>query len=317
MNSLIIPVYKNAENIPSLLAALKYLNEQIAGLEVVFVVDGSPDTSAKLLTESLPTTGLNAQLLLLSRNFGSYAAIRAGLIAARGERFAVMAADLQEPPELVTTFFKVLETEPFDIVIASRESRSDPFLSRLASNSFWAMYKRFVVPDIPNGGVDVFACNRAFCDQLLKLDESHSSLVALLFWMGFRRKEVTYTRQERQLGKSAWTFSKKYAYFKDSIFSFTDIPIKFLTWIGSLGILFSVVMALIVLVGRLTGWVNVPGYSATILTVIFFGAVNLLGLGIIGTYAWRTYENTKRRPASLVMSKKFYPASTSISQLNL
>ena len=76
-----------------------------------------------------------------------------------------------------------------------------------------------------------------------------------------------------------------------------------LTWIGTLGILFSVMMALIVLLGRLTGWVNVPGYSATVLTIIFFGALNLLGLGIIGTYAWRTYENTKRRPSALVMTQ--------------
>lgn len=303
MNSLIIPVYKNLENIPSLLAALEELDRQIANLEVVFVVDGSPDSSASLLTQLLPASGLRAQLLLLSRNFGSYAAIRAGLIAARGERFAVMAADLQEPPELVTTFFTVLESEPVDIVIATRETRADPFLSRLASNMFWKLYKKFVVPEMPEGGVDVFACNLTFRNNLLQLDESHSSLVALLFWMGFRRKVVSYTRLARLHGKSAWTFKKKYIYFKDSIFSFTDAPIKLLSWIGTLGILFSVMMALIVLLGRLTGWVNVPGYSATVLTIIFFGALNLLGLGIIGTYAWRTYENTKRRPSALVMTQ--------------
>jgi len=156
MNSLIIPVYKNSENIPSLIEALKELDQQISNLEVVFVVDGSPDSSAKLLTETLPTSGITAQLLLLSRNFGSFAAIRAGLKAACGERFAVMAADLQEPPELVTTFFKMIESEPVDIVIATRESRSDPLLSRLASNMFWKLYKKFVVPEMPEGGVDVF-----------------------------------------------------------------------------------------------------------------------------------------------------------------
>lgn len=308
MNSLIIPVYKNEENISSLITALKELDRQIANLEVVFVVDGSPDTSAAMLSKLLPTTGLRAQLLLLSRNFGSYAAIRAGLQSARGERFAVMAADLQEPPELVTTFFEVLESEPVDIVIATRESRSDPFLSRLASDMFWKMYKKFVVPEIPEGGVDVFGCNIMFRNHLLHLDESHSSLVAQLFWMGFRRKAVSYTRLARQHGKSAWTFKKKYIYFKDSIFSFTDLPIKLLTWVGVVGILFSVMIALTVLVGRLLGWVSVPGYSATVLTVIFFGALNLFGLGIIGTYAWRTYENTKRRPSALVMKRIDFPS---------
>lgn len=303
MNSLIIPVYRNAENIPSLLVALKDLDRLITNLEVVFVVDGSPDSSANLLTQLLPKSGLRTQLLLLSRNFGSYAAIRAGLIAASGERFAVMAADLQEPPELVTKFFTILESEPVDIVIATRESRADPFLSKLASNMFWKLYRKFIVPEMPEGGVDVFACNLNFRNNLIKLDESHSSLVALLFWMGFRRKVVNYTRLARQHGKSAWTVKKKYNYFKDSIFSFTDAPIKLLTWIGTLGVLFSVMMALIVLFGRLTGLVNVPGYSATVLTIIFFGALNLLGLGIVGTYAWRTYENTKRRPSALVMTQ--------------
>ena len=310
MNSLIIPVYKNAESILSLLSVLKELDRQIANLEVVVVVDGSPDSSAHLLTQLLPASGLTAQLLILSRNFGSYAAIRAGLQAARGEQFAVMAADLQEPPELVITFFKVLENEPVDIVIATRESRADPLLSRLASNIFWKLYKKFVVPEMPEGGVDVFACNLTFRNNLLQLDESHSSLVALLFWMGFRRKVVSYTRLARQYGKSAWTFKKKYTYLKDSIFSFTDVPIKLLTWVGTLGILFSVMMALAVLIGRLTGWVSVPGYSATVLTIIFFGALNLLGLGIIGTYAWRTYENTKRRPSALVMTQINFSSTT-------
>ena len=303
MNSLIIPVYKNAENIPSLIHALKKLNGEIENLEVVFVVDGSPDTSAGLLTQLLPLSGLNAQLLLLSRNFGSYAAIRAGLIAAKGERFAVMAADLQEPPWLVNAFFKVLENDPVDIVIASRESRDDPLFSRVASNMFWAVYKKFVVPEMPDGGVDVFGCNLVFRDQLVQLDESHSSLVALLFWMGFRRKEISYSRLARQHGKSAWTFKKKYVYLKDSVFSFTDVPIKLLTCIGTIGILFSTLMAMVILLSRTFGWIIVPGYSATILTIIFFGAVNLLGLGIVGTYSWRTYENTKRRPSVLVMTR--------------
>lgn len=306
MNSLVIPVYKNEENIPALLIALKQLNQVIHNLEIVFVVDGSPDRSASLLTELLPSAGLNAQLLLLSRNFGSFAAIREGLRAAQGERFAVMAADLQEPPELVANFFKILETDPVDVVIATRLSRSDPFFSRIASELFWRLYKKFVVPEMPTGGVDVFACNSIFRHHLLLLEESHSSLVALLFWMGFRRKEIGYVRLAREQGKSAWTFSKKFTYLKDSLFSFTDTPIKLLTWTGTLGILFSAFFALAILIGRLSGWVNVPGYSATVLSVVFFGALNLLGLGIIGTYAWRTYENTKGRPSALVMSQVIF-----------
>lgn len=306
MNSLIIPIYKNAENIPHLLDDLKILNKKINNLETVFVVDGSPDNSAELLMKLLPQAQLNAQVLLLSRNFGSFSAIRAGLAAAKGECFAVMAADLQEPPELIIDFFRALSQEPVDIVIGVRESRSDPILSRLASNIFWRWYKAMVIPEIPKGGVDVFGCNKLFRDHLLTLEESHSSLVALIFWMGFRRKEFTYTRQKRQHGKSAWTFKKKIIYLKDSIFSFTDLPIKILSWMGSIGIILSILIGISVMVAKMNHWIEVPGYTATILVIVFFAAINLLGLGIIGTYAWRTYENTKRRPSSLVMKKIIY-----------
>ena len=303
MNSLIIPVYKNEENIPTLLRTLEELNKKIPSLEVVFVVDGSPDKSAALLQRILQGSTLTAQLIILSRNFGSFSAIRTGLQTARGQYFAVMAADLQEPPELVQLFFQTLATEEFDIVLAARESRIDPFFSKMNSTIFWKLYKKFVIPEMPEGGVDVFACNQIFRDHLLGLDESHSSLIALLFWMGFRRKIVPYKRLQRQKGRSSWTLRKKITYLKDSVFSFTDLPIRFLGWIGGLGVSVSLVMGLAVLWAKLGNWVEVPGYAATVILIIFFGAMNLSGLGIIGIYAWRTYENTKNRPLSLIMKQ--------------
>ncbi len=302
MNSIVIPVYKNEENIPYLLAALEKLNSCIDKLEVVFVVDGSPDNSAQLLKNSLSSCGFFSQLLLLSRNFGSFAAIRVGLEAAKGECFAVMAADLQEPPELIQQFFSILQTETdVDIVIAVRKKRSDPMMSRLASSLFWLCYRKMVMPEMPPGGVDIFGCNKIFRDNLLLLEESHSSLVGLVFWMGFTRKMVEYERQPRLHGKSTWTLAKKWNYLKDSIFSFTDRPVQFLSWIGLAGALISGCMGICVFIAKLLGWIQTPGYSATILTIIFFGTLNILGLGIVGTYAWRTYENTKKRPLSLVM----------------
>lgn len=308
MNSLIIPVYKNESTIPDLIQAIKGLSARLKGdLEVIFAVDGSPDQSAALLSQLLPESGLRAKLLLLSRNFGSFAAIRTGLTAAEGEYLAVMAADLQEPPELLLNFFHTLQSEPVDVVIGTRETRDDPFLSQLAANGFWLMYKKFVVPDMPHGGVDVFGCNRKFRDHLVRMEESHSSLVAQLFWMGFRRKIIGYTRLARPSGKSAWTFKKRFTYLQDSIFSFTDLPIRILTWIGVAGILFSVVLGCIVILAKLLNLIPVPGYAATVLVVAFFGAVNILGLGIVGTYAWRTYENTKRRPLAICTEELRFP----------
>lgn len=309
--SVIIPVYKNETSIPRLLDALSNMSNQLDGeMEAVFVVDGSPDQSFGLLRTALDKLEFPAQLLAHSRNFGSFPAIRTGLAAACGDYFGVMAADLQEPPDLLIAFFKALALDECDVAIGTRTGRNDPYVSRLASGLFWGLYRRLVVHDMPAGGVDVFGCNRVFRDQLLKLEESRSSLIALIFWLGFRRKLVSYERLERQEGKSSWTFRKKVDYMMDSIFAFTDYPIRLLIRIGVVGCMLSIVLGVLVFVGYLSGQITVPGYAATMLVVLFFGMLNLLGLGLVGTYAWRGYENSKQRPLAIIatsLANSFFP----------
>jgi glycosyltransferase involved in cell wall biosynthesis len=249
----------------------------------------------------------------LSRNFGSFSAIREGLRAANGRYFAVMAADLQEPPELVLSFFRALSEEPVDLVLGTRTSRADPLLSRLLSSLFWWVYRTVIEPQMPRGGVDVFGCNREFRDRLLALPESNSSLVGLLFWLGYRRKLISYARQPRLTGKSGWTFKKKLKYLFDSLFAFSDLPIRLLAFFGGLGLVASALVSVIVLIAKLLGLVAVPGYAATVLIVAFFSALNSFGLGVIGSYVWRTFENTKGRPLAIVMTTEEFtgaPVST-------
>lgn len=311
MLSIVIPVYRNAESIPDLLAALTHIanigqRDFNQATEVVFVVDGSPDNCHELLKQALPKESFASKLLLHSRNFGSFAAIRTGLIAATGDYFAVIAADLQEPPELVLQFLEKLLNSGCDVVVGHREDRDDPVLSRCASNTFWKLYKKFVISEIPEKGVDLFGCNQLFRDQLVSLEEANSSLVGLIFWLGFKREEVIYTRVARKHGKSAWTLKKKINYLFDSIFSFTDLPIRLLILFGFMGITISSLLSIIILVAKFYGSIVIPGYTATVLTVIFFGGINTLGLGIVGDYAWRTYENTKRRPLAVVMDAQVF-----------
>ncbi len=302
MLSLIIPVYRNEASIPELLTELQGLHQALAGaLEVVFVVDGSPDRCHELLRTLLPRTGLDATLVLLTRNFGAFAAVRMGLQQARGDTFAVMAADLQEPPELVLRMQAVLADGAVDVVVAERTLRHDPFWQRWQAALFWSLYRRYVVPEMPPGGVDIFACNRAFRDALLDLGESRSSLIAQIFWLGFRRAGVPYERQPRRHGQSAWTWRKKLAYLADSVFAFTDLPVRLLTRVGALGLLVAAVLGVVVLFGKLSGLIGVPGYAMTLIAILFFGALNLLSLGIVGTYAWRAYENTKQRPQAIAL----------------
>ena len=310
--SVVVPVYRNEESIPDLLAAVGRLNAALGhALEAVFVVDGSPDRSYERLDAALPASRLTARLIALSRNFGSFSAVREGLAAARGDYVAIMAADLQEPEALILDFFRALESEPVDVALGVRTGRDDPLTARLASSVFWWLYRRFVQPEIPSGGVDVFACNRAFRDHLLRLQESNTSLVGQIVWLGFRRKLIPYRRLPRRHGRSAWSLSRKVNYLLDSMFAFSDLPIRALTWAGAAGLVLSVALALTVLVAKLTGAIAVPGYAATVLTIIFFAALNSFGLGIIGSYTWRVYENTKRRPHAIVLFEKSFGQSES------
>ncbi|WP_273505751.1 glycosyltransferase family 2 protein [Fulvimarina manganoxydans] len=310
MLTLVIPVYRNEGSIPDLVRAIAGIAARCPeGFECVFVVDGSPDRSYERLRDLLPDAPFAAKLVLLSRNFGSFAAIRVGLETGEGDRFAVMAADLQEPPELVTEMDETLRGGNVDVVVGAREAREDPWRDRTLSAIFWRLYRRFVVPDMPPGGVDVFACNRIFRDTLLSMEERQSSLVAQIFWLGFRRATVTYKRRKRIHGRSAWTFAKKLNYLLDSIFAFTDLPIRLLIGIGGAAVLTLGAIGLTAFFARLLGFIDVPGYTMSIIVTSFVGSVNLLGLGIIGAYAWRAYENTKQRPIAIPMSIKSFPGS--------
>ncbi len=302
--SLVIPVFRNEPAIPDLLAALQKLDRELGGaLEVVLVVDGSPDRSLAVLVDALPATALHAKVLDMARNFGAFAAIRAGLIEARGPYFAVMAADLQEPPELVIEFFRKLESDTCDVVCGVREGRDDPLTTRATSALFWAAYRGLVQPEMPKGGIDVFGCNQRARDELVAFSEAHSSLVGQLVWIGMRRCEVPYRRRARAHGASGWTLGKKISYMLDSSLAFSDLPIRLLFAVGCIALVVALGFGAVVLVARLTGFISEPGYATTVLLIAGFGALNALGLSVVGAYAWRAFENTKGRPLAIVQRR--------------
>jgi glycosyltransferase involved in cell wall biosynthesis len=303
MLSLVIPVYRNEENLPRLLRELETFAGRLADdLEVVFVVDGSPDGSHRVLEEHLPTWPIASQLLELSRNFGSFAAIAAGLRAANGDMMAVLAADLQEPPELILEFHRLLKSGDADVVLGHRVGRADPVFSRWASESFWRLYRHFVIKDMPKGGIDVFGCTRQVRDRLVELREINTNLVALLLWLGFRRAFVPYERRARLEGQSAWTFGRKFRYALDSVFNFTDLPVRALLILGVLGTALAVVAAATVFVMWSLGRIPVLGYTPLMLVITFFGGLTALGLGIVGQYLWLSLQNARQRPNFVVKS---------------
>ncbi len=308
-NSLVIPVYGNRDTVEPLVEAIERIRDKTeGGLEVIFVVDGSPDDSRERLTKALGGGGLQARVVEHSRNFGSFAAIRTGMSLAHGEFIAVMAADLQEPPELVIEFLTRLRAGGVDVVAgkrASRDDRGDAF-----SKLYWLLYRRFVMSEIPAGGADVFACTAPVRDVICSMEHVHTSLITQLFWVGFRRQLVPYDRRESP-GESGWTLRRKLRYLSDSVFAFTDLPVRMLWLVGLVGMTVGAILGASVLVARIVGAVSVPGYTATILAIIFFGSFNMIGLGIIGSYVWRAYDTVKGRPGAIVRDVREFPAGDS------
>jgi len=302
--SLVIPVYGNEANLPRLLSEVEALAARVPdSLEVVFVVDGSPDASFRILRDRLPAWPVRSRLLELSRNFGSFPAIAAGLQHGGGDYFAAIAADLQEPPDLVLEFYRIMSSGEADVVFGHRTGRADGWLSRAASEWFWRLYRRFVVKDMPRSGIDVFGCTRQVRDRLLQLKEVNTNLIALLLWLGFRRAFVPYERRARLEGRSAWTIAKKFRYALDSVFSFTDLPIKALLFLGVIGTTAAVVAAVTVFIAWLLGHIPVLGYTPLMLVISFFCGLTALGLGIIGQYLWLSLQNARGRPSFVVKSE--------------
>ena len=300
--SVVVPVFRNESTLPDLLRQLAEVYGQgVRAFEAVFVVDGSPDNSYALLKLTLPGMPFPSQLISLSRNFGAFAAIRAGFAHAHGDCVALLAADLQQPVSSLGLLFGALERGA-DIAIGQRSSRSDPWLSRTAAAMFWRLYRRFVQPDVPPGGVDSFACTRQVRDILVGLPEANSTLVGLLFWVGFTREFVSYPRNARRSGRSGWTLTRKLRYAFDSAFAFSDLPITMMIVAGAAGIVGALVAAVTAVVAWVSGSADVQGHTPLLLAVLFSFSTTLLALGILGGYVWRIFENTKGRPMHVVRS---------------
>jgi glycosyltransferase involved in cell wall biosynthesis len=298
--SIVVPVYKNEGSIEHLLNRISEISGAVTGsVEAVFVVDGSPDKSLEVLRSSLPRDGFDAKVLLLSRNFGAFSAIRAGLREARGEATVVMAADLQEPTSLILDMLGIVQRDEADVAVGVRQSRKDGVVSRTLSAVFWKVFNRVSSLELPRGGVDIFALSRSACETLNSFEESSTSLIGLIYWMGFRRQEVPYHRVERQVGKSSWSLQKRINYAKDSITAFSEFPLSVFLWSGVIGAVVSLVFAFIGAFQYIFTSDHQSQREITAIGLLFVASYLMAGLGIIGTYLWRLAENVRNRPDSI------------------
>ena len=302
--SIIVPVYKNEGSLPTLFDQLDALAADLQDLEVVFVVDGSPDRSAELIRDYLPRAVPAVQLLTLTRNFGAVRASRTGLMKARGEYMTLMAADLQDPPELVRSLLRTVEEGPCRVAVAVRTDRADPLLTRLTSAVAWRVLRRMSLPSMPEGGFDSYAITREVRDHLAGMTEATFSPLAQLLWLGYPFKPLAYQRPRREHGKSGWSVRARARYFLDNVFTVTSAPLSILLWIGAAAFLGAVGLATSSIISRLSGSSAPQGF--TLLLVVILGAIALQQVStvILGIYTWRTYQAVLRRPMAVVLDEE-------------
>ncbi|MBF0495322.1 MAG: glycosyltransferase family 2 protein [Deltaproteobacteria bacterium] len=299
--SVLIPVYYNEQSLPLLFDELSKVEEELSkkeiALELVFVDDGSGDGSLKELIK-IKKQREETKIIKLVRNFGSMMAIKTGLGFITGDCFTIMAADLQDPPELILEMVdRWLQGAKY--VICERETRDDPLSTKIFAYIYYKLLSLIVTKDYPKNGYDV-----ALMDQdilpYLKDSGKNINISLLAFWLGFKPEVLYYHRRKREHGKSRWTFYKKLNFLLNSLLGFSVAPIRVasLMGLGVAGISFT--YGLIVFLSAIIGEREVPGFAAVACLLSFLFGVVIMMLGIIGEYLWRIFDEVNKRPDSVI-----------------
>jgi dolichol-phosphate mannosyltransferase len=299
--SIVVPIYYNEPNIPDTVPRLLALAPQLPGyeLELVFVDDGSGDRSLELLLDAQRRHPDVINVVKLTRNFGSMAAIQAGLAVATGDCVGMIAADLQDPPELFLEMVRAWEGGS-KAVFAVRADREESASQKFFSNSYYALMRRFALPGYPEGGFDFFLIDRQVAEDVRRIQEKNTNLMSLIFWLGYRPVTLPYVRRSREKGVSRWTLSKKVKLFVDSFVAFSYAPIRILSMTGLVVALAGFAYAAVVFVAWAMRDIPVKGYAPIIIFVAVTSGVQMLMVGILGEYLWRTLDEARRRPAFVI-----------------
>jgi glycosyltransferase involved in cell wall biosynthesis len=303
--SAVVPFLNEAGNLPRLIAELeRVINPLGLDWELVLVDDGSRDTSLAVARHELERRPqITATVLSLSRNFGKEAALTAGLEAARGDVVVPLDADLQDPPELIAPMLEQWR-QGFDVVFAVRRRRAgESPTKRLTAFGFYRLMGRLSSTAIPADTGDFRLMDRCVVEALAKLPERSRFMKGLFAWVGFHQTAIYYDRDARQCGASAWSYWKLWNFALDGITSFSRVPLQALSGggvaIASLALLYGLWMVLRTLVFG----VDLPGYASLMTAVLLRGGLQLIGLGILGEYLGRVFEEVKARPLYLVRER--------------
>jgi dolichol-phosphate mannosyltransferase len=299
--SVMVPVYYNEHSIAPLFAELRLVEEQLRSdgveMELIFVDDGSGDNSfAELLKikQARPTT----RIIKLTRNFGAVHASKTAYRFVTGDCFTGIAADLQDPPELIVAMVRKWQ-KGAKFVVCSRAARQDPIFTRISSGLYYWLLRYLVAANYPKKGFDLVLMDKVMLPYILESGKN-INLPLYEYWLGFKPEFIEYERRERIHGKSRWSLAKKAKWFLDSILGFSILPIRMISLVGLIVSFLSFGYGSLILISALRGHTDVRGFATIAAMVAFLLGLVIVMLGVIGEYLWRIFDETNKRPESVI-----------------
>ncbi|MBD0364541.1 MAG: glycosyltransferase family 2 protein [Flavisolibacter sp.] len=301
--SIIIPCYYNEENIPvtakELIENERLFPEEVT-FEYVLVDDGSKDNTLQEIINFKRTYPEKVIVLKLAGNVGSYNAVVAGMEYATGDCTVVIAADLQDPPELMTDMYRYWK-QGFKLVIGNRKDRQESPAQKFFSNTFHKIMKAIAIKNIPEGGFDYVLFDRQIRENIVQMKERNTNVFYLMTWMGYDYVNIPYSRKKREIGVSRWTLQKKVKLLIDSVLSFSFFPIRAISVIGIILGLVAFLYGIYIIILRIIGMnKEVQGWTALMVVLLFVSSFQMIGLGILGEYIWRGLDATRKRPLYVI-----------------
>ena len=296
--SLVVPCFNEAENVAVFQEAVMGAFEGCGyDYEIVFVDDGSRDATLHNLKKLFSAQKCPVKVISFSRNFGKEAGLYAGLKHASGDYIALIDADLQQRPEIVRDMVQILEEQPdYDVVAAYQDRRGEGKILSFFKKSFYSIINMLSKVPLQPDASDFRTFRRSVRDSILELGEYHRFSKGIFAWVGYETKFIPYTACERAHGKTKWNFWKLLNYAIEGIIGYSTAPLRLATVLGSISGVAAIGYLIVVVLQKLFWGIDVPGYATIIVLLLFFGAMQLFCIGIIGEYVGRTFEQTKDRP---------------------
>jgi polyisoprenyl-phosphate glycosyltransferase len=299
--SIVIPCFCESKNLPILydrmLAALKTVDFD---WELILIDDHSPDDTYAVAS-SLAAKDKRLRVFRLARNSGSHVAIACGLEFSRGDAAVALAADLQDPPELVLNLVEKWKAGAQVVWAIREESVHEGFFAKRASGAYWFMLSRMLPQSaLPLEGADCFLLDRSAVEALNQCRETNFNIVGMIIWLGFRQTSIHYMKQKRIHGKTGWTFRKKIRQVIDSLTSFSHIPLRLISLVGVSLAFLGLAFAITVIIRYIFFGNSIVGWSSLMVAVLLLSGLQMIMLGIIGEYLWRCLDESRRRPRYII-----------------